>query len=116
MNILEVCPYSAGSCGVFNRVLNESKAFKEMGHTVFIFSSNATKGSNEVAPAEEIRDGITIRRIPFKKLGGESFMRWDRQWINEAVNLAPDLILCHGYRHLHTTDSLKIAEIINGKK
>jgi len=115
MKILEVCPYSAGVCGVFNRVLTESIALKEMGHEVIVFSSNATKGSKEIAPSEEVIDGIKINRIKFRKLGGESFMRWDRKWIDHAVILKPDLILCHGYRHLHTTDSLKIAEILNGK-
>lgn len=118
MKILEVCPYSAGSCGVFNRVMNEAKAFKEMGHEVFIFSSNATKGSEEIAPAEETKDDIIITRLPFKKLGGESFMKWDKRWIKEAAALNPDIIITHNYRHLHTTDSLKVKKIVeaNGKK
>ena len=108
MIILEVCPYSAGNCGVFNRVWNESKAFKEVGHTVFIFSSNATKGSDVIAEPQETRDGIIISRIPFKKLGGESFMNWNSRWIKEASALNPDVIIVHVYRHLHTTDAIEI--------
>lgn len=108
MIILEVCPYSSGSCGVFNRVWNEAKTFTEMGHTVFIFSSNATKGSDVIAEPQETRDGIIINRVPFKKLGGESFMNWNSKWVTEAGALNPDVIIVHVYRHLHTTDALEI--------
>jgi glycosyltransferase involved in cell wall biosynthesis len=112
LTILEVCPYSAGSCGVFNRVWNEAKAFKEMGHDVIIFSSNATKGSKEIAPSEENRDGILIKRYAYKKLGGESFMKWDKQWIDDAMRLQPNFILSHNYRHIHTTQTLKIRDAL----
>ena len=113
MKILEVCPFSYGVCGVFTRVLTEAKAFKEMGYEVMIFSSNATKGSKEKAPAEDDIDGIKIKRFPTIKLGGESFMYWNYK--KEAIEYAPDFIIVHNYRHLHTTQALKIAEILNGK-
>jgi len=106
MKILEVCPYSAGACGVLNRVLTESKALKEMGHEVIIFSSDATKGSKEKAKAEDILEGIPTTRFPYIKLGGESFMKWNYK--KEAVAYAPDIIIVHNYRHLHTTQALKI--------
>jgi len=108
LTILEVCPYSAGICGVFSRVLTEATAFKEMGHKVIIFSSNATKGSKDIAPENDELNGIRIRRIKFRKLGGESFMNWDSKWIKEAADLNPDIIITHNYRHLHTTDCLEI--------
>ena len=111
MKILEVCPYSSGSCGVFNRMWNEAKIFKEMGHEVIIFSSNATKGSKEIAIAEEIKDTIPIYRIAYKKLGGESFMNWNSKWIMKASEMNPDIIIVHNYRHLHTTDALEIKKI-----
>jgi len=108
MKILEVCPYSAGACGVFNRVLTESIALKEMGHDVRIFSSNAIKGSKEEAKKEEIVGGIPTTRFPYMKLGGESFMKWNYK--KEAMVYAPDIIIVHNYRHLHTTQALKIKE------
>lgn len=114
MKILEVCPYSAGACGVFNRVLTESVALKEIGHDVHIFSSNATKGSKEEAKKEEIIEGIAITRFPYVKLGGESFMKWN--YIKEAIDYAPDIIIVHNYRHLHTTQSLKIKEQLKNTK
>jgi len=112
LTILEVCPFSSGSCGVFNRVWNEAKVFKEMGYDVIIFSSNATKGSKEIAPSEETRDGILIKRYNYKKLGGESFMKWDKQWIEDAMRLQPNFILGHNYRHIHTTETLKIRDAL----
>ena len=53
MKILEVCPYSAGICGVFTRVLEESKRLSKLDFEVKIFSSNAVKGSNKIAPSCE---------------------------------------------------------------
>lgn len=104
--ILEVCPYSAGICGVFNRVLTESKALTEMNNEVRIFSSNKTKGSKEKALSDEVVDGITIKRFPAIKLGGESFMDWG--YSKAAIEYCPDIIIVHNYRHRHTTKALKI--------
>ena len=116
MKILEVCPYSAGICGVWTRVLEESKRLSKRGFEIKIFSSNAVKGSNEIAPSHEklgpkgVSSGVKIEilRFPFKKLGGESFMSWDFE--KEALNYSPDIIIAHNYRHLHITKCLKIAE------
>ena len=121
MKILEVCPYSAGICGVWTRVLEESKRLSKRGFEIKIFSSNAVKGSNEIAPSHEklgpkgVSSGVKIEilRFPFKKLGGESFMSWDFE--KEALNYSPDIIIAHNYRHLHTTKCLKIAEKLKGE-
>ena len=116
MKILEVCPYSTGICGVFSRVLTESKAFMDMGHEVKIFSSNGTKGSKIKALKEEELSTIKITRFPYMKLGGESFMYWN--YTKEAIEYSPDIIIVHNYRHLHTTLALKIKKKLNnqGKK
>jgi glycosyltransferase involved in cell wall biosynthesis len=111
MRIIEVCPYSAGSCGVYNRVMNEAKAFKEMGYEVKIFSSDATKGSEDKAKEYDEVNGIKIRRFPCKKLGGESFMKFN--FLDEAMAYLPDIIIAHNYRHLHTTQALKVAYKLN---
>ena len=106
MKILEVCPYSAGICGVFSRVLTESQVFINMGHEVKIFSSNGTKGSKIKSQKEEEMNNIKITRFPYMKLGGESFMYWN--YTKEALEYSPDIIIVHNYRHLHTTRALKI--------
>ena len=113
MKILEVCPYSAGVCGVWTRVLEESKRLSKLGFEIKIFSSNAVKGSNEIAKSQEKIGKIEILRFIFKKLGGESFMSWDFE--KEALNYSPDIIIAHNYRHLHTTKCLKIAEKLKEK-
>lgn len=108
MKILELCSYSAGICGVWTRVREESERLAKKGHTVRIFSSNISKGSNELAPSEGFAGKARITRFPAKKLGGESFMSWDFE--KEALEYAPDVIIAHAYRHTHTTKALKFAE------
>ncbi|MBI1973043.1 glycosyltransferase, partial [Candidatus Woesearchaeota archaeon] len=112
MKILELCHFSAGICGVWSRVKEEAKILAK-SHEVKIFSSNAVKGSKEIAPYRDKLDEIDIIRFPFRKFGGESFMAWDFE--KEALDFKPNLIITHSYRHLHTTKALKIAKKINAK-
>ena len=107
--ILITCPISAGIDGVWTRVKQDAKMYKEMGNEVLVISSNRTKGSNEIAPSLSEEDGVIIKRFDFKKLGGETFMKWDKSWKDLAYDFCPDLIITHVYRHIHTTESLKIA-------
>lgn len=115
MKILEICLYSAGICGVWSRVFEESKRLRKTGHIVNVFSTNRIKGANNNAAAlpKEIKEGILIRRFPAKHLGGESFMLWDFE--EEALKFKPDVIIVHSYRHLHTTKALDIARKISAK-
>ena len=113
MKILELTNFSAGICGVWQRVRQESELLSKKGHKVMIFSSNATKGSNETAIKEDKIEQIKIKRFPFKKLGGESFMKWNFE--KEAMDFRPEVIIAHGYRQLHTTKALKIARKIKSK-
>lgn len=110
MKILEVCPYSAGGCGVWARVRQESELLVKKGHEVYVFSSNFEKGTDKIVPSEEILNGVKIKRFQAKKLGGESFMFWN--FIHEAVMFSPDRIIVHNYRHLHTTMGLKVAKTL----
>ncbi|MEK6848555.1 MAG: hypothetical protein AABX65_02900 [Nanoarchaeota archaeon] len=64
MKILELTNYSAGICGVFQRVKQEAELLSKK-HEVMIFSSNATKGSKEIAKPEDLLNGIKIKRFPF---------------------------------------------------
>jgi len=109
MKILELTNYSAGICGVWQRVKQESIELEKKGHVVKIFSSNAIKDSKDIAKSEDRVGNIEIKRFSFKKLGGESFMWWfNRKAKKEAMNFLPDIIIAHAYRHLHTTQALKL--------
>ena len=81
-----------------------------------VFSSNAIKGSNEVASANEIIGNFKIKRFPYIKLGGESFSFWN--FTKEALDYSPDIIIAHVYRQIHTTKALEIKKELKrlGKK
>ena len=74
MKILEVCPYSAGVCGVWTRVLEESKRLSKLGFEIKIFSSFFEKGSNKKVELNDEIENMKIQRFSAIKLGGESFM------------------------------------------
>lgn len=113
MKILELTNFSAGACGVWMRVKQESELLAKKGHMVKVFSSNFVKGTNDLAaPKEKIR-ALEIIRFPAKKLGGESYMKWDFQ--KEAISYRPDVVIVHSYRHLHTMQALKLKKLINCK-
>lgn len=116
LKILEICPYSAGGCGVWARAKQESLELAKKGYEVRIFSTNFEKGTDKIMPPKENLGDILIQRFPAKKLGGESFMNWDFE--KEALKYSPDIIITHNYRHLHTTKSLEIVERLKkqGKK
>jgi glycosyltransferase involved in cell wall biosynthesis len=113
MKILELTNYSAGGCGVFARVKQESIELLNLGHDVIIFSSNLTKGSNQIAPPTERIDNLLIKRFPSKMIGGESYMKWDFE--NEARKFKPDVIIAHSYRHLLSHKAIKISNEIGAK-
>ena len=116
MKILELTNYSAGGCGVFARVLEESRLLAKKGHEVIIFSSNRVKGSTEIAKLEDNIKGVRIKRFQALKLGGESFIFWfGKKAYREASNYKPDVIIAHSYRQLHTTKALKIRDKLKCK-
>lgn len=116
MKIIEICLYSAGGCGVWARVKQESIELIKRGHEVRVFSSYFEKGSNKIMREHENIGKIQIQRFPAIKLGGESFMYWDYE--KEALRFQPDIMIVHNYRHLHTTKALSIREKLKkqGKK
>ncbi len=113
MKILELTNYSAGICGVWNRVKEESIRLHRLGHEVTILSSNHMKGSSELAPREDEIEGVKIKRFPATKVGGESYMVWNFE--KDLLALRPEIIIAHSYRHPHTTMASKIAKKINAK-
>ncbi|MBM3231757.1 glycosyltransferase family 4 protein [Candidatus Pacearchaeota archaeon] len=116
LKILELCHFSSGICGVWNRVREESVRLSEKGYEVQVFSSRAIKGSREKVPISETISKVKVRRFPYFRLGGESFMFWN--FYNDAIEYSPDVIITHVYRHIHTTTALKIKEKLErmGKK
>ena len=111
--ILILSNYSAGVCGVWQRAKVEAAEFKKRGHDVYIFSSNAIKGNNNLADLEGVYEGVKIKRFPFKALGGESYMKWDFE--KQAIKFKPDIIIAHNYRHILTNKALKVARKVNAK-
>lgn len=83
LKILELCGFSAGVCGVWTRAKEESMRLSKKGHNVQIFTSNIVKGSDKIADANDKVDNVLIKRFPAKRLGGESFMKWD--FVKEAL-------------------------------
>lgn len=112
MKILELTNFSAGACGVWQRVKQEAELLAKH-HEVLVLSSNATKDSNEIAPSKDQIGKVKIKRFSFKKLGGESFMSWDFE--KAALEFKPNVIIAHVYRHPHTRKALKIAKKLNCK-
>ena len=111
MKILELTNFSAGICGVWQRVKQESELLSKISNNILVVSSNATKGNNERAPEKESINGFNIIRKPYTKIGGESFMFWNFE--KEALDFKPDIIIAHSYRHPHTTRAIKIAKKLN---
>jgi len=116
LKILELTNFSAGICGVWQRVKQEAFELSKRGYDVRVFSSNAIKGSKDLASCEENINNIQIKRFSFKKLGGESFMNWDFK--KEGIEYSPDIIIAHSYRHSHTLKALKLSKELKkqGKK
>jgi glycosyltransferase involved in cell wall biosynthesis len=109
MRILELTNYSSGICGVWQRVQQEALELSRLGHEVRVFSSNKTKGSKEIACTKEVLGKkVKIFRFKAKHLGGESFLSWNFK--KELEKFKPDIIIAHSYRHLHTTQAIKIAK------
>lgn len=113
MRILELTNYSAGIDGVFARVKEEALRLAQLGHEVKIFSSNHVKGSQELAAPHELINGVEIRRFSARKLGGESFMRWNFK--ASALTFKPNVIIAHAFRHSHTLKALSIAKKLKCK-
>jgi len=116
MKILLLVPFSLGICGVFSRAWSDAYRYRDEGNEVWIYSSNAIKGATgenkDSTEMFECREGIKIMRFPYKKLGGESFMLWDESWKTRAMELSPDIIIAHCYRHPHTLGALSVANML----
>ena len=113
MKILELTHFSEGACGVWVRAREESIRLAKKGHEILILSSNAIKGKEGTAPREDKIGKIKIKRFPFVKLGGESFIFW--RFEEEALKFSPDVIITHNYRQIPTKQALMIARKLRRK-
>lgn len=111
LKIIEICPYSAGICGVWTRVLSESQEFIKLGHEVMVFSSDLTKGTNEPASCNDQIDSIIIKRFRSNK----NFISKNVVYFNFEKELQLlinkkkiDVIITH-LLHPHSFKALKIA-------
>ncbi|MDD5133655.1 MAG: glycosyltransferase family 4 protein [Candidatus Nanoarchaeia archaeon] len=108
MKILEITEFSAGACGVWTRVLSESKEFIKLGHKVTVFSSNIEKGTDKTVKSEECIDKIEIKRLKStgvfygmpkftRKLfsGNPTYFNFKK----ELMELKPDVVITHLWHH-----------------
>jgi glycosyltransferase involved in cell wall biosynthesis len=111
MKILEICPFSAGGCGVWERAKQESLEFSKLGHKVAIFSSNIEKGTNKILETEEKIEKVNIYRFPTKKYPfSKNVMHFDFE--KQLEILSPDLVITH-LLHPHSFKALKICNLLN---
>ncbi len=111
MKILEICPFSAGICGVWNRVKQESLEFSKLGHKVAVFSSNIEKGTNRIAETNAKIGDINLYRFPTKhNFFSENVKNFDFE--KQLEILSPDLVITH-LLHPHSFKALKVCNKLN---
>lgn len=108
MKILEICPFSAGICGVWARVKQESLEFKKLGNKVLVFSSNIEKGSENIASRKDNIEGIEIVRF-FSKKSKLSKNVYSFDFKEELARYSPDLVITH-LLHPHSFRALKLCK------
>jgi glycosyltransferase involved in cell wall biosynthesis len=113
IRILEICPFSAGVCGVWARVRQEANEFIKLGFDVRIFSSNQVKGDeSKIACSEEEIEGIKIKRFSsnagfFDRLISRNVTYFNFKKEFEEYN--PDIVITH-LLHPH---SFKAVDLCN---
>lgn len=106
LRLIEICPFSAGVCGVWARVKQEAEEFTKLGFEVEVLSSNIVKGSCDIASAEDEIAGIKIRRFE----STNSFISKNVTNFNFEKSLLesnPDVVITHLF-HPHSFRALKI--------
>ncbi|MEK6893414.1 MAG: glycosyltransferase family 4 protein [Nanoarchaeota archaeon] len=116
--ILEICPFSAGICGIWQRVISESKEFTKLGYEVRVFSSDIEKGTGRRVVSNEEIDGIKIERFKCKRRFLTSLVSSNvKYWFGAAAiksleKYNPQIIITH-LLHPH---SAKISKLTNKLK
>jgi len=111
MKILEITEFSAGICGVWARVKQESEQLAKQGHSVTVFSSNIEKGTEKIAPPKQTINNIIIQRFPAKKYPSSKGVH-HFNFTKELIKLKPDRVITH-LPHPHSFKALKICKKLN---
>lgn len=107
MRIAEICPFSAGICGVWARVYSESREFAKLGHQVRVFSSNVEKGNQNLAKCEEDMGEISIRRFRSRSsIISKNVNYFDFE--EEFNSFKPDIVITH-LIHPHSFQALSLS-------
>lgn len=124
MKILEICPFSAGICGVWTRVKQESIELTKKGHEVCVFSSNIEKGTNKPTPSYEKVENVEIKRFKGKKsFLSENVVYWfekkhvlglKSKVIKELEKFNPDIIITH-LLHPHSANINRLVKKLKSK-
>jgi len=114
MKILEICPFSAGICGVWTRALSECQEFVKLGHNVTVFSSNLIKGTDETAKFNEEICKIKVMRFNSNQGIFDKFLSKNVTYFNFEKELKRlindkqiDLVITH-LLHPHSFNALNI--------
>jgi glycosyltransferase involved in cell wall biosynthesis len=109
MNVIEICEFSAGVCGVWSRVKQEALELARRGHNVTVISSNIEKGSGAVTPREDKAESVKIIRFPHKtsmldRILTKNVTYFDFESVLEKMK--PDVVITHTI-HPHSLKALK---------
>ncbi len=118
MKILEITEFSAGVCGVWTRVLAESKEFVKLGHQVTVFSSDIEKGTHKVVAEKEETTPEGIKIVRFKSEQGKldkylsknvSYFNFDKAFEEMVKNNQVNAVITH-LIHPHSFKALKLCQ------
>ena len=112
MKILEICNFSEGVSGVWTRAFEDAREFIKRGHEVNVFSSNIKENGELAISNQEIKERVVITRFPVKRKQG--YALWF-DFEKEALQLNPDIIICHGLRKPYLKPVIKIAKKVGAK-
>lgn len=112
LKILEICEFSAGICGVWQRVKQESELLAEKDYNVTVFSSNIVKGTDSITNSQETINKVNINRFPHKtgflhQLLTRNVTYFDFE--DNLISLNPDIVITHTI-HPHSFKALKICK------
>ncbi len=111
--VVILCPYTYPSaCGIWVRAFADAKALLDNGYEVHIFSSNRIKGTYETSKSYEEYQGLKIHRFPILFSFGGAHLWF---FIHRLLQIDPEIIHTHGFRHPHSLISLLLGKI-TGKK
>lgn len=121
LRIIEVCPFSAGICGVWARVFQESREFVKLGASVIVLSSDIEKGTEKRCELQEIKEMIEISRFKSKPsllsknvkywFENQHFWQLKPNTIKKIEETNPDIIITH-LLHPHSASISRLVKAL----